>query len=90
MMTVDQFNTFLAGLEPWQARAVLVETVLPSRLVACGEPRHGENATRWSLMVLDGVARLGFAVRAVIIDPERVFDAEEEGLIREAVDVWPM
>jgi len=67
------------------ARDVLGEAVLPERLVACGEPAHDENATLWALSVPDHVARLGYAVRAAIIDPERLFTPEEAALLHEAL-----
>ncbi len=85
-MNVEQFNEQLSKLlDADTAKAVLLETIEPHRLVACGEPADDENATIHSLSVPDFVARLGFAVRAVTSDPERVFTDEETALILEAL-----
>lgn len=84
-MTPADLRRLLLALPPATARDVLGEAVLPERLVACGEPAFDENATLWSLSVPDPVARLGYAVREALLDPERVFTPEEAALIHEAL-----
>jgi hypothetical protein len=83
-MTVSEFRDSIREINPEHALEVLIETIEPERLTAAGDAGD-ENAHLWSLSVADPVARLGYAVRETMLDPERVFSRDETNGIREAI-----